>query len=397
MKKKLFCSLVAVSMLQAISVEAQSTDKWNGSVEFNPVFSTAKGSDATFNINLTATRKVDDYLGVGLGIGVNESFKFNSSPSIPIFARFHAEDFSRKMSPFMTMDIGYGINTSNIDNGCLIINPTVGLRYGAFSLGLGYYGSKSFISGSKMMSAINLRLGYNFGYHRSTSPFANALRNVLRKLEFSIDLGARMPIGANSGDYAEYKNYDSWLGFHNYEWRYNWKSKYSVAPDITMALLYPVTNNFYAGLMAGFNLILNKHEVYDGYQIFYNGPGVVKSEKPIDNFSETLTQSSVQIALRMKYKLKELMFAKRFYPYAQVDLGYDVNYDVEPGFFYAPSVGISMDIANGNHSLDLGVSYVSQKLVKIDYPYTINSIASSWSYEEYKNSGAIRISLGYTF
>lgn len=61
MKKNLVCSLVAVAMLQSFSVDAQSSDTWKGSVEFNPVFSTEKGVDAAFNVNLTATRKVYDY------------------------------------------------------------------------------------------------------------------------------------------------------------------------------------------------------------------------------------------------------------------------------------------------------------------------------------------------
>lgn len=73
----------------------------------------------------------------------------------------------------------------------MIINPTIGVRYGAFSLGVGYYGYKPNKNGVKISNSVNIRIGYNFGYHYSKSPFAEALRD----LEFSIDLGSRFPLG----------------------------------------------------------------------------------------------------------------------------------------------------------------------------------------------------------
>lgn len=292
------------------------------------------------------------------------------------------------------MDIGYGLNTDDIGNGSLLINPTVGFKYGAFSLGVGYYGSKGFNSGAKMMSAINIRLGYNFGYHRSTSPFANALR----KLEFSIDFGARMPLGANTSGYTEdVKTLTTVWGetWNSYESKLSWQSKYSIAPDVTMALLYPVTEKFYVGAMAGLNLIINKSEAKD-YTIYYSQPGVVKWEgtELSDHYDETTTQTSARVGLRMKYKVKEITLAKRFYPFAQLDLGYDINWSSDPGFFYSPAVGISMDVAGGRHSVDLGVSYVTQKVE--DRHFVRYDNHNDWEYD-YKNAGALRISLGYTF
>lgn len=399
MKKKLTSSLViAAALLQGVYSEAQSTDAWRGSVEFNPMFYTESGADMSFNVNLTATRKVYDFLSVGAGIGVVESFNFKTDPIVPVFARFQAEDNSRAMSPFVTMDLGYGLNTGDLGTGGLIINPTVGFKYDAFSIGVGYYGYKSFASGAKMSNAINVRLGYNFGYHRSTSPLAKALR----RLEFSIDLGMRFPMGTSYNDYQE--EISTLTTIWNEDWiderhTLEQSSGYAAIPDMTLALLYPVTDNFYAGLMAGFNLIRQKAyaKIVNTY---YDYPDIVRGEyennlnNPDDPYE---IQTSAQVGLRMKYKFKEIMIANRFYPFAQVDLGWDANWNHESSFFCNPTAGLSIDVAGGNHSIDLGVSYVTQRLEKRTFDMYGEYGWHLYENVDYENVGALRISLGYTF
>lgn len=402
--KKLFFTLIVTVITSSLSVNAQSTDAWRGSVEVNPIFSTVEGVDPSFNVNFAFTRKVSDYFSIGAGLGVNESFDFSTSPTIPVFARFNAESFSRKLSPFVTLDVGYGMNTDNFDYSGLIINPTVGVRFGAFSLGVGYYGFKSFKEGVKMSSSINVRLGYTFGFHRSNSAFARAMR----KLEFTIDLGARFPLGGGvdfhkvDEDRLTTSGGEEWVDKRKI---YDINARYNVSPDITLSLLYPATDNFYVGLMAGVNILFsseNSSWVSTYFDSPYDDEGKTYEHDFVNSNVESDTKSSAQFGARMKYKFKELTFGKRFYPYAQLDLGYNIDWDLEDSssFYYSPTVGISMDVAGGKHSLNLGVSYVPQKLwssgdssqVTIDHNDNV-------IFEEggYKNKASLKVSIGYSF
>lgn len=112
--------ITAFLPILGLSLMSQTVDKWHGTVEFDPVIYTQKGADAGFNLKMTATRHISDYMGIGFGLGVNESFNFGTAPSIPIFARIHAEDYSRHATPFFDMDLGYNLNTDNFDYGGIL-------------------------------------------------------------------------------------------------------------------------------------------------------------------------------------------------------------------------------------------------------------------------------------
>ena len=401
MKKSLISFIAGITLVMPYSLmNAQTTDAWQGGVELNPVFSTVEGVDPSFNLNFSVTRRVSEYLSIGAGLGVVESFDFSTNPTIPIFARFNVENFQKKLSPFLTFDVGYGLNTDNFDYGGLIINPTVGVRFGHFSLGVGYYGVKSFYEGSKFSSSINVRLAYNFGFHRSNSPLANALR----KLEFSIDMGARFPLGGG----IDFHDEKSWGNRDQFVKTADIKAGYRVCPDINLALLYPVTDNFHAGLMTGLNIAAGYDERIEKYfeygnlvsEDYYGGIDYRDSESGDNVYPYSNIMASVQIGARLKYKFKELTFAKRFYPYAQLDLGYDINWDYDGGgsFFYAPQIGLSMDVNNGNHSLNLGISCIPQKLGALEVHGIDFSDSNLEAYGDYKETiMSLRVSLGYTF
>lgn len=338
-------------MSMLMPAESFAEDTWRGSVDVNPIISTEKGEDASLNINLSAIRKVSDYAGLGFGFGVNESFKFKTAPSVPVFVRFHSEEFSRETSPFLTVDAGYSFSIEDFDNSGFIINPTVGFRYKALSLGVGYYGSKSQASGSKFTSAINIRLAYTFGYHKSYSGFAEGLR----KCEFGVSLGTLVPLSG-----TEAFSNDIAYG-------------YSSGADLDLSFLYPVTEKVYLGLAAGIGYINTKE--YDNRYSFY------------EYYKEK--RGRLFLALRGKYKAKQLTFRERFYPYVQLDLGgcFDLAEDFD--FYTSPEIGISMDIAGGAHSLDLGIGYTMVKKDKYE--------VSRSDYDVSENAGCLRISLGYTF
>lgn len=386
------CIVAGLAAMSSINVGAQSGDKWNGSIEFDPIFSTTEGVDAGFNFKVAATRKVYDYLSVGFGAGVSETFKFSGLPTIPVFARLHAEDYSREFSPFVRFDAGYGLNIDDFDYSGIVINPTVGIRYRAFTLGIGYYGAKPMSEGSKMSNSINISLGYNFGYHRSNS----AVANFLRKFDLTFDLGALIPLGGrSSGKYEE----DVTPDIHSSA-EYN--DKYTLGGAATLSILYPVTKNFYAGIMGGFNLTNTKFN-------YKNAVDYADEYRDDYMYEHNSSQAwwAIPIGLRLKYKFREISVADKFYPFAQLDMGTNiVNVEDDNGenakkFYFSPTVGLSLDVWNGFHSLDLGLSYVPMYIGCDEY---IGGERIDKSYQvqvntDYKTKtiGAFKISLGYTF
>lgn len=397
---------------------AQSSDKWLGTVELNPVFSTQSGADPMFNVNFAVTRRLNDYIGLGAGIGIEESFKFKGSPMLPVFARIHAEDYNRKFSPYFNFDIGYekgfGDNTSG-----MLINPTVGIRYDAFSLGIGYRGFKSHVSGSKMASAISVNLAYTFGFHRPDSEFIRALR----KLEFSMSVSAVL-CSSTAYDISEERTI---IGTRNYTEHYEVGTQstrsrlsYKSGGNLTLALTYPVYRNLYVGIAAGATVFKEKSAIEVGMDFL---PGTAETYWGLESYQKFLansrlrdgvrekddTQYNVYVAARLKYKLREFTLAKRFFPYVQMDLGGFVasTDNLKNSVYFSPEIGMSMAVGS-RHSLDLGIGYTvinTQKyslpdkdLGHIDpYSQYYYPLSGTAEYGKSAKRGAFKITLGYTF
>lgn len=384
------------------TASAEITDKWMGTVEFNPVFNTQSGVDPSFNINFVATRRVNEYFSAGVGIGLEESFKFKGTPSLPVFARFHAEDFSKMFSPYANFDLGYQAVFGD-GKGGLLIAPTVGVRYDCFSVGIGYRGFKSTASGSKMSSAIAINLGYTFGLHKPDSEFLRALK----KTEFSIAATALLG-NSNAGEYswsrfeAIYNGGTRWGG----HFAYTNKPTYGTSGMFSIALTYPVWKNLYVGVAGGIMVTARKGN-YDVEITQIHEDDVERGEqycrewKALANDRDTDTEWGGFVAFRAKYKVKELTFGKRFYPYAQVDLGSFVGVDDygkgdASKFYFAPEVGVSMQVGN-RHSLDIGVGYkpIWGESIFNDSDRVWDS--ESYSSSKFKKFGKLAISVGYTF
>lgn len=400
--------LRAISLAVIASIAGQSygqgNDKWHGSIEFNPLFHTYKGATPGFDINLTATRNINDYIALGFGVGITESFKFEGAPGIPLFARVHAEDYSKNWTPFFDFDFGYSINTNDFGSGSLIFNPTVGIRYGAFGIGVGYYGSKVLKDGYDMAHAVNVRLAYYFGYHKSNSQFARALR----KLEFGIDLGARFPIGGSKKE-----SYEHEVSTYGNVWAHNTTSahgRYTTGGDINLSLLYPVNDQLSLGIMAGIGAIgmksTTKFKLEQTELWTQHNPH--KSLNETDKVEDSDIRTMIPIALRGKYRFRQIKIANKFYPFASMDIGMALNPDNSSeeysAFYWSPTVGLALDVAGGKHSLELGVSYVPQCVDTFDYNLIQNNayFGSYCKYHEiynYKSQtiGSLRIALGYTF
>ncbi len=365
MKKFYFFLLIVLSLGGGRAYSQSLKDRWVGTVDFGPVINLQKGGGTSLGVNVAATRQVHEYLNLGAGTGFVESFNFDAGPVIPFFARLHAEKTNASFSPFLTFDMGYYLNTENTNYGGFMFNPTLGVRFGDILCGVGYLG----VVHNGVGSHLNIRLGYAFGAHRSNTPVDKALR----KLEFAVDFGVSFTGNLYSETYEfEDKTYNVAYGYYP-------------SPSVNLALLYPVTDHFDAGLMIGFHYFVQKFKT--------NGLPQAEAEEEFINRSSVL---SIPLALRFKYKFSNILIAKRFYPFAQLDLGFAtytkskvIGEDVltaNKQFHYAPCVGLSYDVAGGKHSVDLGLSYYSKKFKVTDDEgkHTINR-------------GVFRVAVGYTF
>ncbi len=410
--------------LSALTAPAQ--DKWQGSVEFEPTFWTYKGATPSLGLNFTATRSVNEIMSLGFGLGIAESAKFQGNPTMPVFIRAHVEQSSaeRKLSPFVNLDLGYSMNFDNFDYGAVIINPTVGVRYGHVSLGVGYMGSIGTWSGAKMSSGINLRLAYHFGYHK---PDPNSpLRRFCRKLEFSFDLGTDIPFISPVKNETEWARQQLWYyddPLEPAEFRATARQFFMPGPSASASLLYPVWKNLYLGLNLSFNSIASRKlpidKIYkDGKELPVSeygeerlyGYGFHSNGNKIEKEAATDFFYNLTLNARIKYKIKELTFGKGFYPFAQIDLGgtvYNSNdYRHRKGFNFAPAIGLSKDVRGGKSSIDLTIGLSTlrcTKYIATDHwevqarNYQHYEIMPSLDEVGYKNTNTLRIAIGYTF
>lgn len=381
--------IVVLVGIMALAGTARDGDKWLGSGEFNLVCPTYKGYTPEFSFQLTASRQINDYMGLGIGLGIQECFNFKTAPTIPIFARFHAEEYGRKWSPFLDFDLGYGLNTENFDAGHLILNPTVGIRYGSVAIGVGYRGTKIFKGNSDFFSSVNVRLAYYFGYHRSDSEFVR----FLKRLEFGIDLGVRIPMGCRINE-----EHSEEVG--NAMREASIKQHYPIGGDLNLSLMYPVTENLSTGIMIGLG-VAHQTTTHKQSTIYLGENNGDYDYMEKDSNDATM----IPIALSGKYRFREVMIADRFYPFARLDIGFAINDtywddETKTSFYWSPTVGMAMDVVAGKHSVELGLGYVPQCVERTSYIY--NSGSNQFDYAQDPDNlsrtlGGLRISLGYTF
>ncbi len=189
MLKKIFaCTLLALISTPAsfaqTTVNAPKTEcGWYGTIEFDPLNSTfKKGEGSSWAVRWSGVKRVYPYLGLGGAISLSESWKFKEVPSLTITARAHVEDYDKAVSPFATLDLGYGHGFEQSTNS-FVFNPTVGIRYGQVGIGVGYYGTVN----RSLSSAMNIRLAYFFGYN------AEKTSHFFKSLDFGVAAGGFFP------------------------------------------------------------------------------------------------------------------------------------------------------------------------------------------------------------
>ncbi len=362
-----------MGVLTTINMQAQ--DDWKGIANFDPaIIPTVKGGVANFQFGVLAQKEVYPYLALGFGAGIEENWKFKSGWAFPIFVNAHMEQFDASLSPTFDFRMGYSFSTQTFDYSSFFINPTIGVRYEQLGIGIGYLGGVANVEGAPWTSNINIRLSYYFGYHK-TDFFTHvghgltALWNELRKINFGVDL--TLDAGTGGSDEEDVK--------------------LSTGCGVNFSFLYPINEYLEIGPMAGFHYQPMKYQVDypspDGnyYKVWQSGN---------DHFW-------FPIALRTRYNARQATFCGRFYPWVRLDLGGYITRnsdmgkdycDLKDGFYWSPAVGVSMDLKDGNHSLDFSVGYTSIKTYTIfdmnyKHPEDVDPV----------RKGICQISLGYKF
>jgi hypothetical protein len=325
---------------------------WYSTVNFDPAdINTAKYSLTEFQLGLSTYRKMNPYVGAGFGVALQENWKFKSGLSFPIFATIHAEQFGAEFTPTFDFRVGYTLNTYKIGNSAVFINPTIGMRYQQFGFGVGYIGSMGMNEGATWSSAINFRFNYYFGAQEK------AFSEAMRKFNFGVEATAEFfGSGANSDNSSSHE------------------TKLTTGYGLNLSLLYPISDKFELGPMVGI------HVANGSYFVWLGGGSLQESQKC------STSTAWMPIALRARYKVRQVQFLDRLYPWARVDLGAGVGLsscEIADGLYFAPAVGISMDTKGGEQSVDFGIGYMSTR------KYGKN--------DETSGAGSFQIMLGYTF
>lgn len=321
--------------------------KWKGTVEFDPaVIGLTKNAPTNFGIGITASRQIYDYLSIGGKISLYQGWKFNAAPSLNIMARLHVEDFSKDITPYFDFDFGYRQSFEDTNILGFAFNPTIGLRYKQIGFGIGYDG---FVHKGSLNNSLNIRLAYHFGYNsKKASEFFS-------KTDFALALGLIASGGCKKDDGPN-------------------KYKATAGAGLELSWLYNFNKYFSMGIMADMNMISVNEKTRD--------------------YDDNESVSAVIYGLRAKYKVKQLTFLHKIYPFVKVDLGQAINLDdytydakSESSFYYSPGVGLALPFKDDSKSLDLCVSYapISMSAFKGNYDSKSDEV------------GSVRITLGYTF
>ncbi|GEM_PF-2784517 len=365
-------TLMKISFILALMVWMGNDVKGNDSIpgrenmffELSPLLPADKGGDAALDLKFGIVKKIDRYFSLGGAIGFTESFKFNRAPMMPLVFRIHAEKDGGDISPFFNFDAGYAFNLQNIEYGNVVINPTIGVAYKRFTFGIGYHGAIATYSqpeGSKsVFSNINLSFGYRFGVKgRGNDGSLDGLSDYFRSVRFYADLGVAIPLAGDC------KSEDSAPG---------------AGISLNLSLLGSITDRFSFGITTGYTMFSSTYHYING-----------DNEKTTDHSFNG--EAFVPYALRTRYDFTNVKIGGLIHPYIQMDLGGATSFltddmeEMKTIFYYAPSVGFSMDVRDGKSCVDLGLSY--SPAVYRDYNSNI--------WDDYRTKGMLRVGLGYRF
>lgn len=129
-------------------------------LEFQPLI--AGSGTTSFNVQGGVMQQVHPAVAVGVGVGITEHWNFNEGPLIPLFARGEFSFKAKGLSPYVSMDLGYEINTEDSHWGAVLVNPMIGLKFGRWYGGVGYLAHCWTPKHASSSSNFNMKIGYTF-------------------------------------------------------------------------------------------------------------------------------------------------------------------------------------------------------------------------------------------
>src|SRR5690606_12866942 len=144
----------------------------------NQVASGSFGMDR-LKLNIVNGYQINPYFSLGFGTGLRYYFDAEAA-LIPFFADFRTYFINNKVTPYLSLGIGYSLDATNSLEGVgFLLNPATGVSFkvgnSAMNVGLGYemqkmdfyytgynYGSYNYYTSSENSGAISINVGISF-------------------------------------------------------------------------------------------------------------------------------------------------------------------------------------------------------------------------------------------
>jgi len=116
---------------------------YKGIVELGYQIGTGDYGMDRLKLNIINGYQINPYFSLGFGTGLRYYFDAEAA-LIPVFADFRANFMNNKISPYLSLGVGYSFDATNDFEGVgFLLNPTVGVSFkvsdkSAMNVGLGY-------------------------------------------------------------------------------------------------------------------------------------------------------------------------------------------------------------------------------------------------------------------
>ena len=138
---------------------------WSFRISLDPLHTTFTHNSTCLGVNFEPRYSILNDFHVGLGVGVLETYRFNTSPRIPVFLGFHIDDYKSTVSGIYNLETGFMISTGNGTRNSYFLNPQWGFRAYNVAFTVGYVGGVPIDSNGskKWFNGLSIRLSYMFG------------------------------------------------------------------------------------------------------------------------------------------------------------------------------------------------------------------------------------------
>ncbi len=118
----------------------QHKTRYQGEINVSYVFGTGSNPYNRIGVETVHGARLNPFVFCGVGVGVNHfygqieetywgSYRPGAATFVPVFAAFRFYFINRRVSPYLKIDVGYGIG----NNGRLYASPSIGLKYSFLS------------------------------------------------------------------------------------------------------------------------------------------------------------------------------------------------------------------------------------------------------------------------